>query len=365
MATFPSKVDYATGDILTATNMNDVGGAINLLDGAQGSAGKNRALNSSMNVWQRGTSIAQAQNTTAYTADRWTLATYSNAASTVSRQVTGDTTNLPNIQYCARVQRNSGQTGTSGLNFFQSFESINSIPLAGKSVTISAYIRAGATYLSSGASVNFIAYSGTGTDQNVLVSYTSQGTVATVTPTLTANWQRITVTGTVPTTATELAVGFFIGSVGTAGATDYVEVTGVQLEAANSVSNYAPNGATYQAELAACQRYYQKSYNQGVTVPTNSSFGGSITGPSTSTVLNQSYGYIKFPVVMRIAPTVTTYSYTSSTTSVISNASGTDQAAGSGVASGIGDSGFGLYNSAATVTTTNGWLIHFQASSEL
>jgi hypothetical protein len=46
-----------------------------------------------------------------YVADRWSG--YAGVAGrTVTRQVTNDTTNLPNIQYCARVQRDSGNTNT-------------------------------------------------------------------------------------------------------------------------------------------------------------------------------------------------------------------------------------------------------------
>ena len=361
MSIFPSKVTYTTGQVLTATEMNEIGQAINLLDGAQLSGAKNRVLNSQMNVWQRGTSITTA--TAVYTADRWQAGIAS--AGTVSRQVTNDTTNLPFIQYCLRYQRTAASSSTSDLALSQSFETVNSIPLVGKTVAFSFYARKGSNFSATSDLLTARVVTGTGTDQNLYSGYTGQATALQVNATLTTTWQRFSGTVAIGTTVTEMGVQFFAAPTGTAGANDYYEITGVQLEAANTVSPYAPNGATYQAELAACQRYYQKSYNQTVAVPTNSSFGGVIAGPSTSTVLNQAYGYIKFPVVMRTAPTVTTYSYTSSTTSVISNAAGTDQAAGSGVASGIGDGGFGLYNSAATVTTTNGWLIHFQASSEL
>jgi hypothetical protein len=256
MATFPSKVNYATGDILTATNMNEIGQAINLLDGAQTSAAKNRVLNSNMSVWQRGTSIALGAGT--YTADRW-YGYRGVAGSTISRQVTNDTTNLPFIQYCARVQRDSGNTSTSAIALATSFESINSIPLAGKAVTFSFYARAGANFSQAANTLTFSVLSGTGTDQNAMFGYTGQATVATTNAVLTTTWQRFTASGTVAATATE--IGIKIGDftpVGTAGANDYFEVTGVQLEAANTASPYAPNGANYGAELAACRYYYSK-----------------------------------------------------------------------------------------------------------
>jgi hypothetical protein len=61
----------------------------------------NPVLNSAFQVWQRGTSMAGSA--TAFCADRWNA--YATGSTTFSRQVTGDTTNLPNIQYCARVAK--------------------------------------------------------------------------------------------------------------------------------------------------------------------------------------------------------------------------------------------------------------------
>jgi hypothetical protein len=106
-------------------------------------AGRNFFINGGTDIWQRGTSIALT--TSAYTSDRW-QGYRAVAGSTVSRQVTGDTTNLPFIQYCARVQRDSGNTATNTIYLGQSLETVNSIPLAGKTVTLSFYARAGANY---------------------------------------------------------------------------------------------------------------------------------------------------------------------------------------------------------------------------
>ena len=103
-------------------------------------------INGGMDVWQRGTSISIAASNNGYTADRWQTYTGANQAITVSRQSVADSTNLPNIQYCIRYQRNSGQTGTGDLNIGQNIETANSIPLAGKTITLSFYARAGANY---------------------------------------------------------------------------------------------------------------------------------------------------------------------------------------------------------------------------
>ena len=254
-------------------------------------AGKNPVLNSNFSVWQRGTSIAIAASASGYSADRWCAASQgANGAMTVSRQATSDTTNLPNIQYCARVQRNSGQTGTSPILLVNSFESINSIPLAGKTVTMSFYARAGANFSTTGIGANII--SGTGTDQNrAIVGYTGEVSI-TGSATLTTTWQRFTVSGIIPATATEIATYFSYTPTGTAGANDYFEVTGVQLEVGSTASAYAPNGATYQGELAACQRYY---YRQNGT--NNTPFGFGMSASTTSFRLSLPY---KQP--MRVSP---------------------------------------------------------------
>jgi hypothetical protein len=214
-----------------------------------------------MQVWQRGTSISLAAST-AYTsgflADRWQTSTAANQATTVSRQATGDTTNLPNIQYAMRFQRNSGQTGTTGYSIVQSFESINSIPFAGKTVTMSFYARAGATAISSGATtMTQYLYTGTGTDQNIFAGFTGSATPINAAKTLTATWQRFTTTAALASTTTQLAPVFVWTPIGTAGATDYVEITGVQIDIGSVALPYRTNGGTIQGELAACQRYYQ------------------------------------------------------------------------------------------------------------
>jgi hypothetical protein len=301
MATFPSKVNYATGDILTATNMNDVGGAINLLDGAQYAGAKNRVLNSNFSVFQRGTSFTGAfsTGTGTYTADRW-LAYIGAGANTISRQVTGDTTNLPFIQYCLRVARDSGQTATNTVYLANGFESVNSIPLAGKTVVLSFYARAGANYSSASNALLANVITGTGTDQNVISGLTGGVNAISQTATLTTTWQRFTYSATLAATATQVAVRFDRNPVGTAGANDYYEITGVQLEVANTASPYAPNGSTYQAELAACQRYYFRQTAFTTFAPL-SNFGVATSATNGGVVIN-------LPVTMRVAPTALDYS---------------------------------------------------------
>ena len=265
-------------------------------------AGRNGTINGGMDIWQRGTSISLAANTTSangFNTDRWFLPTGTNQASTVSRQSVSDSTNLPNIQYCARVQRNSGQTGTAQMAFNYNFETANSIPFAGKTITVSFYARAGANY--SPTSSVFISqlYTGTGTDQNIQVGgFTGQTLAVNQSNTLTTTWQRFSYTYAVPGTVTQFAYIFLWTPTGTAGVNDYFEITGVQMELGSVATNFSRAGGNIQGELAACQRYFYRA--GGTNVYEN------LTGTGASESTTSAYGLVFFPVTMRTTPSLTT-----------------------------------------------------------
>jgi hypothetical protein len=252
---------------------------------------QNPVLNSAMQVWQRGTSVAvSGAFALTYAADRWGFFRTGFATGmTVSRQVTGDTTNLPFIQYAQRVQRDSGNTSTGIIYSLQNFESINSIPFAGKTVTYSFYARAGANYSAASSALLYSVNTGTGTDQNLLNGYTGQATPILTTVTLTTTWQRFTATAALSSSATQIGVAFSYTPVGTAGANDYFEVTGVQLEVGSVATPFHTYAATIQGELSACQRYLPAIY------------GGSYAGYAYAT--NSILYAIPFPVNARVAPT--------------------------------------------------------------
>ena len=266
-------------------------------------AGKNAIINGGMDIWQRGTSIALAASssyTSNYTADRWQVGNLAaSEACTVSRQTTADTTNLPNIQYAARVQRNSGQTGLGQITLSQSVETINAIPFAGKQVTLSFYARAGANYSGTTNILNAYLYTGTGTDQNVNPGYGGNATPIVAAVTLTTTWQRFTATATLASSITELAPAFFYTPTGTAGTNDYFEITGIQLELGSTATTFSRAGGSIGGELALCQRYYFRE--SGGTGQITTGFG---VAYSTTNF----YSVFKPKVTMRIVPTLDSYS---------------------------------------------------------
>jgi len=292
-----SNGDSLVADSSTATGLSWQGDS---------AAGKNKIINSAMQVWQRGTTAlaAATSSATGFTADRWQLYRGGFTANfTGSRQLTADTINLPNIQYGLRLQRTAGDTSVQFIRIVQTFETANSIPLAGKTVTLSFYAKKGANYSQSSSTLSVLVDYGTGTDQNYITGFTGNTSIGSSNPTLTTTYQRFTNSFTIPTTATQLAVVIGYTPVGTAGANDWFEITGVQLEASSVASAFSTNGATLQAELAACQRYYYRI----TPVSTSKSFN---LGQAYSTT--NALGLIPFPVEMRTNPTALEQSGTAS-----------------------------------------------------
>jgi hypothetical protein len=252
----------------------------------------NPVINGCMDIWQRGTSLAVTSSSYSYfSADRWQ--TYrGSTGGTISRQATNDTTNLPNVQYCMRVQRDSGTTSTSFLQTMNNFESVNSIPYAGKTVTFSFYARAGANYSAASNRLTAFMVTGTGTDQNANYGFTNGASINVIQATLTTTWQRFTATATLPSTTTQIATGFEFTPTGTAGANDYFEITGLQVDLGSVALPVRRNGATIQGELAACQRYYETGRKE--------IWSGNTTNAS------QYYGNVRFAVTKRTtSPTIT------------------------------------------------------------
>jgi hypothetical protein len=258
----------------------------------------NAIINGGFDIWQRGTSFTA---NTGYTADRWYKSGV--AGRTYTRQTTSDTTNLPTIQYCLRASRDSGNTATDNIVLSSSLESTDAQKFVGQTVTLSFYARKGANFSPTSSNIIARLYSGTGTDQNVEVSYTGSSAVINQSAVLTTTWQRFQYTATVGTTATELAVWFAAVPTGTAGAADYFEITGVQLELGSVATTFKrAKGGTLAGELAACQRYYYRWTPVSAGI-----FGVGFSDTTTSALVNHF-----FPVVMRTAPTALEQSGTAS-----------------------------------------------------
>ena len=285
---------------LTSTVEQNTGGAV-----APFVAGKNAVINGGMEIWQRGTSFGTTGTfSTSYTADRWQG--YQGGAGT-SQTTSRQASDLTGFRYFARVQRNSGSTATGYIGLWQTIETAVSIPYAGQTVTLSWYARAGSG-MTNANSLSAWVYSGTGTDEpwySATGSTSPASGVVTLLSTggIVNGWKRFSITGTLPSNATELGVVFEYFPTGTAGANDYYDITGVQLELGSVATPFSRAGGTVQGELAACQRYYQRQ-----TAVNNFEYlsgNGLVIGTSSPTANVQVP--IRLEVPMRTAPTSMDY----------------------------------------------------------
>lgn len=298
----PARLAVGTnGQVLTADSTAATGLAwASASSGSSNVAGKNVLINGAFDIWQRGTSFTTGTLASPFfIADRWQC-TRSAAASgaTITRQTSGAPANF---QYYVRMQRDSGNTSTNAINLGQCVETVNTLPYAGKTVTLSFYARCGANYTSGSNNLNVLLYTGTGTDQNNFSgSYTGLASPINSTATVTTSWQRFTFTVTLASTVNEFEPLIFTQHAGTAGANDYVDVTGVQLEISGSATEFSRNASTIALELTSCQRYFMRPIDGS----SNMSILGQATGSTTAQVP------FRMPVEMRVAPTLTVSSAT-------------------------------------------------------
>ena len=141
--------------------------------------------------------------------------------------------------------------------------------------------------------------------------------------------------------------------IATSGATMYI--TGVQLEEGSVATPFEHR--QYGQELALCQRYYEKTYDQSVVAGTANDKGAFFT----SRIDSVGGGGTAFKVTKRATPTVIVYSPTSGSSGQARNYSASSDYAAS--AQSIGESGF--YLLVGLASTNSGLGIQYTASAEL
>ena len=289
--TFPSKTNYASGDILTAAQMNDIGSEINALNGA---VGKNKIINGDFRINQRAfTSLSLAGAVAQYGFDRW-RGTGQDGTVTYSAQTftpgTAPVTGYESTNFARLVT--SGQTAANALGVLgQPIEDVRSF--ANQTITVSFWAKAASGIPK--IAVELDQQFGSGGSTRV-TTYGGQVTLST-------SWARYSVTVAVPSisgktigTSSFLALNLFVsggsdvnartGSLGIQSNT--FDIWGVQVEAGSLATAFQTATGTIQGELAAFERYFQ--------IVTGQVF----TGFST-TVMGAS---INFRTQMRVAPTV-------------------------------------------------------------
>jgi hypothetical protein len=308
---------------------------------------QNYIINGAFDIWQRGLSIAASAGQP-YSADRWEAYRTGYAPGlTVTREASG----IEGIQYCARVRRDLGNASAASIVFDQNLETVNSIPLRGKTVTLSFYLRRGPNFSSSTISASLD--SGTGIDQSFRVGYSGR-TNQSLTITPTEFWTRYKVTRTIPTNATQVGIALENIPTGTAGSNDWYEITGVQLEEAPAETSFRRHAPSIAGELAACQRYYVRCT------------GNQVLSPGFARISTIFTSVFSLPVEMRTTPTIETN--TSTSVNYVAVETG-DQDFGSlaisktlGANSGTRAVGINASNAGATMIVGRGGVLRLQDS---
>lgn len=308
MATWPAKTDYATGDVLSATNMNDIGNGLNDLYGESFTnnfyAGKNKIINGDFGINQR----AFTSNTTTalFNFDRWFQSNSGGTFTVTPQTFTAGAAPVTGYEGKTFLQGIvATQSAASDYAWFgQKIESVRT--LAGQTAVISFWAKAttGTPKIAVELAQNF----GTGGSAAVN-TYAGQVTLST-------SWARYSVSVAVPSisgktigTANDdnLRLNLMLsagtdynarsGSLGVQNNT--FGIWGVQVETGSTATPFQTATGTIQGELAACQRYYWRA--TGGIAYSNYAMG---FGSSTTNIWFQ----IKTPVTMRINPSSVDYS---------------------------------------------------------
>ena len=225
---------------------------------------RNKIINGSFEVWQRGTART-FMNAGQYLADRWTIRLYQNGGHqrTAVTPVAGMQT-----RYALRVSSSSTAEAGGGARMWANteLESADSIPLRGKTMTFSFWVRFSSATCSSstatpygnwGAAIDFCS-STTDAPMATTAANGGGGGVTLVNGSLPTTWTKYTGTYTIPSNANNVGIAFGFGGLGNTASTGTVwyEITQVQLEQGSVATPFEqrPIGT----ELALCQRYYQQ-----------------------------------------------------------------------------------------------------------
>ena len=281
--------------ILTATLFSGDGSALTGVSSP--TANRNFITNGSMQFWQRGTTFnSQGNGQNDYTADRWAIGHNNSHMAAVTQQDGAGAG--AKFAYCARVQRDSGQSQTDQMRFHTALETKEVQLLRGEVLTLSYYARKGANYSEANSKITGVRIAtgeNTDGDPNAYSGghWTNSTTILTGTPTLTTSWQRFShTTSAVSNFANSMIIEFRHTPVGTAGANDWYEITGVQLEIGIVATPF--EYLSYQENFRRCCRYYWKS-----EVDSSWGYGGyQYAGSYRMTE-------VRYPVSMRVTPTST------------------------------------------------------------
>lgn len=260
-------------------------------------------INGNFDIWQRSIDFVVPGGAARYVADRWLCY---RAILDPGMKITRQPAALNESTYCLRAQRVAGNTSVQTMFITQPFESVTAQKFKGKTLTLSLQLRKGIDFSGTGGAVTVQLVTGTGTDESGVGTYTGSATAFSQVVTPTTNFTTFTFT-TAPLAANvnEFYIAITYQPTGTAGTFDYVDIAQVQLSVGTMSFPFAPK--SFSQELIDCQRYYEKSYDYGITPGATGTMQGfyfNVGQPASATVIG---GSLSYKVKKRIIPTVTVY----------------------------------------------------------
>jgi hypothetical protein len=349
---FNEVYQYTKGGVLIPAGGGNGTGAVGNLSPI---TSRNLLINGDFQIWQRGATMNSTGANPQYTADRWAITRAVNTLTVT--QINGPT----GFRYGARVARAAGDATTNPIFLVATLETQDSIPIAGRWITCSGWVKVGAGFAAGATPLQFHCNYGTGTDAGPFAAFA--GDILVVNLPTNANWTYFSGTCFVPTNSTQLKFYFVWGPPNVAGANNYIDVAGIQVEL--GVVPTAFEYRTFPEQLKLCERYYQKSFPYGTAPATNNGVAaGGVQYYTKAAGAAVDGTYIAFPTRMRITPTVTFYNYAAAN----ANWRNITRVGDSGVAaaSGTGDYGFLLQNPQVAADAVNQLcLIQFDANAEL
>lgn len=274
--------------------------------------------NAGFNLWQRGATVPVAATTNSYTADRWNMTTGATQAHTISRQA-----GMGASQFCARIQRDAGQTGTSTVWFECPLDAEEVIALRGKKIAMSLLMRAGANFSATNVQIALIYGTGATPGRVSTTAYTGQ------TNALLQNCGVLTGAATryqgdagsvIPANATQATIFITWVPIGTAGAADYFEVGEVSLlDITNGTFPGVFVPLPLELDLAIAMRMYETNMPTISTAPGQNVAGGVTCGAAINTTQVLTQG-VRYASKKRAVPTITFYAPSNAITGVVGTA---------------------------------------------
>jgi hypothetical protein len=265
---------------------------------------KNYLINGGFAVAQRGTSFtASANNDDAYTLDRWYILSDTNDVI----DVTQDTSTVPtNGQFAIALDV---ETANKKFGIATIIENKDVIGLVGNTVTFSFKAKVSSTTKLDNVKAAIVAWSGTadtvtsdiisawgaeGTNPTLIANATYENSPANLS--VTTSYATYSVSAAVDTASTKNLILFVWSDVTDTTAGDFLYIAESKLELGSTATAFVYAGGTIQGELAACQRYYQRSTG---TAANTAYICSGVAISTTRVFLNYAS-----PVTMRTAPSV-------------------------------------------------------------